>query len=199
MKKFEWSQIDEIVQALNEHEILAFPTDTVYGVGVPYGDLNDLRQLKLAKHRPEEKPIPMMISSIDQIDQIAKISLKTKKLIETFMPGGITLIVPLKDTIDREYTNGKDTIALRMPDCEPLLEVIRRLERPMMVTSANMSGQPTALTYTDALMQLPHIDGIVKGECHDLLASTIVDCTTNDFTIVRQGAISKEKIEEVLK
>lgn len=198
MKIYTWEDMEDIVQAVKEKKIIAFPTDTVYGVGVLFGDLDALSRLKQAKHRPEEKPIPMMISSIAQIGQIAEVSERTKRLIDALMPGGLTIVVKLKDPVSRQYTNGKDTIALRMPDSGPLLELIEKAGGPMMVTSANMSGEPTALTFEDALAHLGHIDGIVKGECHDLMASTIVDCTTDAFVILRHGAIPAEKIQNVL-
>lgn len=198
MKTYAWTDTDAIVQKLDEGGIVAFPTDTVYGVGVPYGNLDDLKRLKQAKRRPEEKPIPMMISDLRQIEQVAYVSPKTRRLIDAFMPGALTIVVRRKDSVDPAYTNGKDTIALRMPDLEPLLAVIRQIGRPLMVTSANMSGEPTALTYEDALSQLGHIDAIVQGTCRDLQASTIVDCTNDAFVILREGAIPEEKIREVL-
>lgn len=73
MKKLTWDDTEEIVEGLNQHKIYAFPTDTVYGVGVAYGDLNDLTSLKHTKHRPEEKPIPMMVSNLEQIESVAQI------------------------------------------------------------------------------------------------------------------------------
>ena len=197
MKIYTYKDVDAIVAAFQAHQILAFPTDTVYGVGVQYGNLEDLNRLKMAKHRPEEKPIPMMVSSVEQMEKVAVIDEKTKKIIDAFMPGALTIVVRLKEGISKEFTNGKDTIAIRMPDSSFVLDVIRRLDCPLMVSSANMSGEPTALTMEDALNQLPHIDGIVQGECKQLMASTIVDCTGPEFKILRSGPITEEMLKNI--
>ena len=197
MKIYKKEDLNEVVQAFENHEIIAFPTDTVYGVGVKYGDLKDLNRLKLAKHRPEEKPIPMMVSSVEQIEMVADINEETRKIIAAFMPGALTIVVRLRDCVSREFTNGKDTIAIRMPDDAFVLSVIDQLACPLLVSSANMSGEPTALTMEDALCQLPHIDGIVEGECRQLMASTIVDCTQFGFKILRPGPISEEMLKNI--
>ena len=197
MKKYTKKDIDMVAMAFESHDIIAFPTDTVYGVGVKYGDLNDLLRLKHAKHRPEEKPIPMMVSKVAQIEKVAYINEYTKKMIEAFMPGALTIVVRLKENVSREFTNGKDTIAIRMPDDDFVLAVIDRLDCPLLVSSANMSGEPTALTMEDALHQLPHIDGIVEGECKQLMASTIVDCTQDSFKILRPGPITEEMLKNI--
>lgn len=196
MEIYDQSQVEEVVKSFQEHKVLAFPTDTVYGVGVLYGDLDDLEKLKNAKHRPETKPIPMMVSSIEQMEKVAVINERTKKLVKAFMPGAITLILP--SLVDSKYTNGKDTIAIRMPADDFVLSVIQKLDTPLLVTSANQSGAPTAMTYDDALLQLPNIDGIVKGECKALWASTIVDCTKEELKVLRQGPISYRRILEAI-
>ncbi|MCF0105600.1 MAG: threonylcarbamoyl-AMP synthase, partial [Holdemanella sp.] len=170
MKQYSKKDIKEVVQAFKNHEILAFPTDTVYGVGCIYGNLNDLNRLKRIKHRDETKAIPMMVSSIEQMEQVAYVDDRTRRIVEQFLPGPLTLIVPLKDTIDRDYTNGMDTIAIRMPEDDFVLEVISLLNTPLFVTSANQSGASTALTFEDAKEQLPNLDGIVLGTCKELQA-----------------------------
>lgn len=199
MKKMTWNDIDAIAEGLHHHKIYAFPTDTVYGVGVKYGDLRDLEALKKAKHRPEEKPIPMMVSSIEQIEKVAHLNAAHKKLIQAFMPGAFTLILPLKEEVDRTFTNGNDTIAIRMPDSKELLNLIDRVGSPLMVSSANISGEKAALTFEEAAQHLPHIEGIVDGVCQKMEASTIVDGTNEAFSIVRSGPISKQAIDKVLE
>ena len=197
MRKYSKDERMSVVEAFKNHDIIAFPTDTVYGVGVKYGDLEDLARLKNAKHRPEEKPIPMMVSNLEQIEQVAELNDSTRKIIQKFMPGALTIVVKLKENVSRDFTNGKDTIAIRMPDDEFVLDVIEQLQCPLLVSSANLSGEPTALTMEDALNQLPHIDGIVKGECKQLMASTIVDCTQSELKILRPGPITEEMLKNI--
>lgn len=160
-----------------------------------YGGLKDLQRLKNAKHRPETKPIPMMVSSIEHMEQVAVVDERVKKIAERFLPGALTLVLKVKDNVPKEYTNGLDTIAIRIPDEPFILRVIDELNTPLLVTSANQSGAKTALTSDDVLEQLPDIDGLVLGKCRALQASTIVDCTQEKLKILRPGPITLEQLE----
>ena len=197
MKTYDRKEVRRVAGCLKNHEIIALPTDTVYGVGVLYGDLNDLKRLKNAKHRPETKPIPMMVSSIAQMEKVAYVDERVKRIAQKFLPGALTLVLKVRDEVPSSYTNGLDTIALRIPDEPFILELIDLLDTPLLVTSANQSGQKTALTSDDVFEQLPDIDGIVLGRCKALQASTIVDCTKDRLQILRPGPISLEELESV--
>jgi len=198
MRTYSKEEINAVAYALQNHKIIALPTDTVYGVGVMYGDLKDLQRLKNAKHRPETKPIPMMVSSIEHMEQVAVVDERVKKIAERFLPGALTLVLKVKDNVPKEYTNGLDTIAIRIPDEPFILRVIDELNTPLLVTSANQSGAKTALTSDDVFEQLPDIDGIVLGTCRALQASTIVDCTQEKLKILRPGPITLEQLEACL-
>lgn len=198
MRTYSKEEINAVSDALQNHKIIALPTDTVYGVGVMYGDLKDLQRLKNAKHRPETKPIPMMVSSIEHMEQVAVVDERVKKIAEQFLPGALTLVLKVKDNVPKEYTNGLDTIAIRIPDEPFILRVIDELNTPLLVTSANQSGAKTALTSDDVLEQLPDIDGLVLGKCRALQASTIVDCTQEKLKILRAGPITLEQLESCL-
>ena len=198
MKTYSKEEINAVADALQNHKIIALPTDTVYGVGVMYGDLKDLQRLKNAKHRPETKPIPMMVSSIEHMEQVAVVDKRVKKIAERFLPGALTLVLRVKEEVPVEYTNGLETIAIRIPDEPFILKVIDVLNTPLLVTSANQSGAKTALTSDDVFEQLPDIDGIVLGTCRALQASTIVDCTQEKLKILRPGPITLEQLEACL-
>lgn len=198
MRTYSKEEINAVANALQNHKIIALPTDTVYGVGVMYGDLKDLQRLKNAKHRPETKPIPMMVSSIEHMELVAVVDERVKKIAEQFLPGALTLVLKVKDNVPKEYTNGLDTIAIRIPDEPFILRVIDELNTPLLVTSANQSGAKTALTSDDVFEQLPDIDGIVLGTCRALQASTIVDCTQEKLKILRPGPITLEQLEACL-
>ena len=198
MRTYSKEEINAVAYALQNHKIIALPTDTVYGVGVMYGDLKDLQRLKNAKHRPETKPIPMMVSSIEHMEQVAVVDERVKKIAERFLPGALTLVLKVKDNVPKEYTNGLDTIAIRIPDEPFILRVIDELNTPLLVTSANQSGAKTALTSDDVLEQLPDIDGLVLGKCRALQASTIVDWTQEKLKILRPGPITLEQLEACL-
>ena len=113
MKQYTQDQIHEVAKAFKDHEIIAIPTDTVYGVGVMYGDLDALHNLKHAKHRPETKPIPMMVSKLEQLEGIAIIDERTKLIAKYFLPGALTLVLPVDPRLDKSYNNGLETIAIR--------------------------------------------------------------------------------------
>lgn len=198
MKMYTQDQLDQVVDAFQAHKVLALPTDTVYGVGVLYGDLADLDHLKHAKHRPETKPIPMMVSNLEQMKQIAKVDARTEKLVQTFLPGPLTLVLPVSETLDLAYTNGKKTVAVRIPDEPFVLTVIEKLGKPLLVSSANVSGKPAAVSYQEAMDNLPNIDGIIQGECKQLEASTIVDCTQDKLSILRPGPILLKELTNCL-
>lgn len=198
MKMYTQDQLDQVVDAFQAHKVLALPTDTVYGVGVLYGDLADLDHLKHAKHRPETKPIPMMVSNLEQMKQIAKVDARTEKLVQTFLPGPLTLVLPVSETLDLAYTNGKKTVAVRIPDEPFVLAFIEKLGKPLLVSSANVSGKPAAVSYQEAMDNLPNIDGIIQGECKQLEASTIVDCTQDKLSILRPGPILLKELTNCL-
>lgn len=198
MKMYTQDQLDQVVDAFQAHKVLALPTDTVYGVGVLYGDLADLDHLKHAKHRPETKPIPMMVSNLEQMKQIAKVDARTEKLVQTFLPGPLTLVLPVSETLDLAYTNGKKTVAVRIPDEPFVLAVIEKLGKPLLASSANVSGKPAAVSYQEAMDNLPNIDGIIQGECKQLEASTIVDCTQDKLSILRPGPILLKELTNCL-
>ena len=165
MKTYSKEEINAVADALQNHKIIALPTDTVYGVGVMYGDLKDLQRLKNAKHRPEAKPIPMMVSSIEHMEQVAVVDKRVKKIAERFLPGALTLVLRVKEEVPAEYTNGLETIAIRIPDEPFILKVIDVLNTPLLVTSANQSGAKTALTSDELFDQRPDIDVIVLVTC----------------------------------
>lgn len=197
--RFEEEDIDIVAELLMEGSVVAFPTDTVYGLGVVYDDEAALLALKKAKGRPETKPIPTMIGTIDQLEQVAVVSKSAKRLAEAFMPGAITLIMKKKEEVPGYVTNGLATIGVRMPDDEFVCALIEKCGKPLLVTSANKSGEETGINDEQVLSQLDgDIDAIVLGEAKGKLASTIIDVSTEEVKILRAGPITKAQIEAVL-
>lgn len=197
-KRLTAEQMDEAVELLKKGEVVAFPTDTVYGAGVRYDSSEAILKLKTAKQRPESKPFSMMVSSLDQIAQVAYISEKAEKLIKAFMPGAITLIFNKLETVDDEVTNGFKTIGIRMPDDKWVTEMISKVGVALLVPSANISGEPATHTSDEVLAQLDgRIAACVLGQSGGQLASTIVNVSEDDYKILRQGPISEEEISKV--
>lgn len=194
------SQIDIVTQAIIDGKVIAFPTDTVYGLGVRYDNEDALNRLKQAKIRPESKPIPMMVSDLSQIEEVAYVNDTAKRLIQKFMPGAFTIVLKKKEEIADYVTNGLPTIAIRMPDDKFVLEIMNQLGKAMLVSSANISAEHSCRNGEEVLEQLDgRIDGIVMGESKSEIASTIVDATSEEIKILREGPITKEMINKILE
>lgn len=188
--------IKKISKELLNSKIIAFPTDTVFGLACVYDSEEAKDSIIKAKGRDEGKPLPMMCS-INQIETVAYINNKDRKIIEKFMPGAITLVLKKKDLPDF-VTSGKDTIAIRVPDDQWIIDLIQEVGKPLLVTSANLSDKGSLLKYDDVLKDMDNrIDGIVLEDAKGLQASTIV-CTIEDIKIFREGPISLEAIKEAI-
>ena len=192
--------LSAVAEEVKTGKVVAFPTDTVYGVGVRYDDEAAIEAMKRSKGRPESKPFPMMVCDEVQMASVAWIDEDILRLVRRLTPGALTLVLKKKDNVPDYVTNGKDTIAIRIPDHRFVLDLLEKVGVPMLVTSANLSDYPSCRTYHEVMEQLDgHIDAIVDGQCGSGVASTIVDVTCRPFKILREGAISLEEIMEGIK
>ena len=189
----------EIVQAIRDGKVVAFPTETVYGLGVKFGSKDALNCLMEAKNRDYSKAITLMVASPKEISSFAYVSDKAQKLIDAFMPGMITLVFKKKECVDDAMTNGKTTIGIRIPDNEYVIGLLKEAG-PMLVTSANLSNHSNTTSTQEVLDQLDgRIDYVVEGETSDNIASTVVDVSKNEIIILREGKITKKDIEEAIQ
>lgn len=187
----------QVIACLNEGGLVAFPTDTVYGLACKL-DLLVMDKVYQAKGRDFNKPLPIMADSLKMLEKIADVDEKSKKLIKTLTPGALTIVVNRKEDLDQAFSQGKDTIAVRIPDDPWVLELIRELDTPIMVTSANKSGQPSLFLDSEVYEQLGNdIDLLVQGKASGKQASTIVD-VRQEVKILRSGPISMQDILEAL-
>ena len=188
-------EIEEVCNIIECNGVVAFPTETVYGVGVKFGSKIALDKLMEAKNRDYSKAITLMVAD----EKYAFVSDDAKKIVQAFMPGMITLVFKKKDTVDPIMTNGKETIGIRIPDDQYVLTLLKKAG-PMLVTSANLSNHPNTTSTKEVLNQLDgRIDLVVDGQTSDNVASTVVDVSRNEMKILREGKITKEDIQEVLK
>lgn len=191
MIKYSKENIKEVKDALLNNKIVAFPTDTVFGLACLYGDEIAFQKIYEAKNRSINKKLPIMVSDYNMLIKYCVVNKKTKKLIDKFMPGPITLIL--------KYINSDDTVAVRMPNDKWIIELIKEIDKPLYVTSANISGKGSLIKSDDVLKQLgDKVDAIVMADASGNQASTIVDCV-NNFEILRDGPISKTQIMDVLE
>lgn len=192
--------IEQVAQVVREGKVIVLPTDTVYGVGADAFDKVAVAMVLAAKHRGREMPPPVLVPSTRTVDGLATdVPMYAKILIRQFWPGALTVIVRAQPSLmwDLGETNG--TVALRMPDDLLTLQVLSEVG-PLAVTSANVTGSPPATTAQEAQEQLGgavalYLDG---GPRTDSLASTIVDCTGEEPVVLRHGAITADRLREVL-
>jgi len=197
-KRYQKEQIHEIVSLLKENEVVAFPTDTVYGAAIRYDSIEAINKLKEAKQRPETKPFPMMVADMEQIEMVTELTDRIRHLMERFMPGAITIVVKKRESVPDEVTNGLSTIALRMPDDDWVREIIQKTGVPLLVPSANISGEPSCTTSDEVLNQLDgRIAAVVEGQSKGSLSSTIVDVSSSELKILREGPVSFKEIKKV--
>lgn len=189
------TDITLIADLLREGKVVAFPTDTVYGLGVRFDFEKAIKKLKKAKVRPDTKPLPMMVSSKAQINTVAQTTENANIVIDKWMPGALTIVLKKMPHIPGFVTNHEDTIAIRMADDEFVTRLIDLVGVPLLVTSANISGMPPATTSEEALEQLDgRIEVIVEGSSRGGRASTIIDLTTPEIKVLREGPITLDRI-----
>lgn len=191
-------QLDLAAQLLRDHQLVAFPTDTVYGLGTLAFDGSTVLKLYVAKERPLEKAIPILIADIADLDEVAfNVPPIAYRLMEAFWPGALTIVAPKQPRIPLEVST-TNTVAVRMPDLD-LARDLMRLTGPLAVTSANRSAGPNPRTAQEVLAQLAgRIDAIVDGgQTPGGVPSTVVDCTQATPAILREGALA-DRVREFL-
>ena len=193
MRRFKAEEIPEIIEILKKDGVISVPTDTVYGVCSQVFSHQAEENLRNVKHRPLTKAFPVMCADLAQIQEIAEVNGRAKKVIEGFMPGPITVILKRKDGVNLSQEN-LDTIAIRMATSNTLSKIIKGLGRPIFMTSANQSGEPTCTSLDEIEKSCPDLDGMVEGDVSFGEASTIVDCTKEELAILRPGPITMQDI-----
>lgn len=184
---------------LDNSGVVAFPTETVMGLGVYFDDYQAYEYLNKIKMRPEDKPYTLMLGDPNDIQKYAYISNDAEKIIKAFMPGSITLLLKSKGNMPGYVTHNTGVIGVRVPDMKDVQEFIKYCEKPLLVPSANKSGDKPAMNSKEVKDIFKNEVGFVfEGECPGGVPSTIVDLTGEQVKILREGPISLSQIKEVL-
>ena len=200
MKIYKKNNLNEMINDLKNNEAVAFPTETVFGLGIiASSEANYLKMVEIKK-RPPEKPFTLMCSSIEMAARYVEISEVAKKVLNKFTPGPITLILPKKENVPSFIDLNSGYVGIRIPKNSEVLEVISKINMPLMVPSANISGQEPIREQQGIIETFSgKISGVLEGECESNTPSTIVKIDKDTIILIRRGEISLEEIMESAK
>ena len=189
--------ISQIVEAYQNGQIIAFPTDTVYGLGCNPLNKDSVSRIYDLKKRSGEKKFPILGFSKKDLEKIVEFNPKAEKISERFWPGQVTLLLPIRKELSKQIeNNGK--LAVRVPNNECVLSILKQCKL-IIGTSANISGEESILDSRECKTKLPEIDVLVDGGIIKSSGeSTIIDFVDDEIKIIRKGSVSKDEIEESL-
>lgn len=193
------ANVARAAEALKAGGLVAFPTDTVYGVAALPWNVDAVLRLYEVKQRPSDLPIPLLLSDADQLSRVAMLPDRFKQLLARFWPGGLTLVLPKTESVS-DAISPRPTVATRIPDLPLARRLIREAGGVLAVTSANVSGQPSSITAQEVEEQLGgRIDLILDGgPCRGGVPSTILDCSVSPPLLLRRGAIAEGDLLAVI-
>lgn len=188
-------------EMLRDGQLVAFPTETVYGLGADALNPNAVHAIFDAKGRPTDNPLIVHVASRALVHRVARsVPAPAERLMDRFFPGPLTLILPKRDVVSSVVTAGLDTVGVRMPDHRLALAFLEACETPVAAPSANRSGRPSPTTWMAVREDLEgRIACILRGGRTTAgVESTVVDCTAEPPVVLRPGAISLEALQSAL-
>jgi len=187
--------ISEAIAALRHGNLVVYPTDTLYGLAADIFNEDAVRKVFDIKKRPLDTPLPVAVSTVDEMETVAVVNDNARRLAERFLPGPLTLILQKRSCVPAVVTGGRDNIAVRIPNHTTALALLSQYG-PLTATSANVHGTETSPIIKEIKMQFNTNDIAVYIDAGRLdgLPSTIVDVTTECPKILREGLISKQAI-----
>lgn len=198
MKTISISDINLASQLLKEEYIVAFPTETVFGLGIIYDSERAFEHLAEVKRRRPDKPFTLMCADISDIDNYAVINERAKRLIAHFLPGELTIVLNIKPGLPQWVDFGTGHIGIRVPDDEIVRKMIRLVGKPLLVPSANRADQQPLTTSDEVISEFgDEIGGVVLGRSKGATPSTVV-AAYDKITMLREGKISLADITKVL-
>lgn len=198
IKRYTEKDINELADILQNDGVISVPTDTVFGICAKISSKKAYDKLIKIKKRPTEKSFPVMCATENQIKSIAIVNESSSILIKKLMPGPVTIVLKKKNSLEDYVTNGKDTIAVRITPSSALKNLVLELKSPIFMTSANKSGNPTCNSLEEIEKMCPDLDGMMEGQVKYSQGSTIIDCSTKEIKILREGPITKEQVENII-
>jgi L-threonylcarbamoyladenylate synthase len=197
---FTTDNLQSAANLLQSGELIAFPTETVFGLGANALDEEAVAKIFVAKGRPSDNPLIVHLHDRSQLSMVARdIPQVARRWIDHFWPGALTIVLPKTSAISSNVTAGLETVGVRIPSCELTLRLLRLADVPIAAPSANRSGRPSATTWQAVAEDLDgRIAGIVCGDPTTLgIESTVVDATSDPPRILRLGGVSLEQLRSV--
>ena len=193
-------QIKLAVAIFKKGGIVAFPTDTVYGLGADPLNAQAVAKIYKVKRRPSNLPLPLLLAEKSELLKVAIVVPEIAwQLAERFLPGGLTLVLRKSPWVPSAVTAGGDTVAVRIPDHPVPIALIRGLGTPIVGTSANLSGKPSPVTAAEVREQLgAEVDFIIDGgRCPGGTESTVLDISGKVPLLIRKGAIPRAELAKL--
>jgi len=185
---------------LREGGIVVFPTETVYGIGASATSCFGPQEIIDIKVRPKSKPLPWLVENRDALDTYGvDVPDYARRLADGLWPGALTIVVNAAEAVAPEFRDSRGTVALRCPDNELVQELLRASGKPIITTSANTSGQPSAASFDELEERIIAAADLILdgGETRHGTASTVVDCSGELPVVTREGAIPAKQVMEV--
>lgn len=200
MKLVNFNDKEILKKELDNDGVIAFPTETVFGLGADSSSKKAFNNLVSIKNRTPDKPFTLMCYSIEQVSEILYINDIAKKIIDKFIPGSITLLLKAKENIEDYLHLNSKYVGVRIPNETKLLDFLKFYGKPLLVPSANKSNEEPAKTVKEVFDYFDgEIEYCVIGKCNENIPSTIIQVDEDDIKLIRKGPISESEIREVLK
>jgi L-threonylcarbamoyladenylate synthase len=198
------SIVEQAVKILKNGGIIAYPTDTVYGLGVDATNDEAVEKLYLIKKRDKDRPTHVVVSDIDMAKDYVSIDEAGQKIASHFLPGPLTIVLKNKGSVSKKIIGESNTLGIRVPKSDLILSVVKKLGRPITTTSANKAGDRAPYSVKEIKESfgenIEKIDLIIDaGQLENTLPSTLVDLSHKEVKVLREGPVSKEEILKVLE
>ena len=193
------TELDKAAELLKKGEVIAFPTETVYGLGVVYDNKEAYDKLVKVKRRPPMKPFTLMLADVEDVEKYAELNDVAKALVKNFMPGQFTMITTAKPGLPSWCISEIGRVGIRIADYDLIRELIRKTGKPLLVPSANRSGEEPGTTAQQVIEAFgDEFPAVIDGKTVSNLPSTVVMVEEQYTHVFREGAIKLEDIKKVI-
>ena len=199
MKILKSTELDKAAELLNKGEVIAFPTETVYGLGVVFDNKEAYDRLVQVKRRPPMKPFTLMLADVEDVEKYAELNDTAKALVKNFMPGQFTMITTAKPGLPKWCVSEIGRVGIRIADYDLIRDLIRKTGKPLLVPSANRSGEEPGTTAQQVADTFgDEFPAVIDGKTVSNLPSTVVMVEEQYTHVFREGAIKIDDIKKVI-